>query len=83
VKYVRDVGLSLMRVIIMCELTPCGNCIIHSGPYSEHDAWGQRDTSGTGFRSRVDMGNSTATTDSRNPIECHTCGQVFNPVANE
>ena len=69
----------------MCELTPCGNCIIHSGPYSPVDAWGQRDTSGTGFRGRVSMGNNTTTTttEPRSPIECHTCGQVFNPVPRE
>lgn len=71
----------------MCELTPCGNCIIHSGPYSEHDAWGQRDTFATGGFGRgrgFSQNNTTAAlTTSRNPIECHTCGKVFHPVPRE
>ncbi len=67
----------------MCELTPCGNCIIHSGPYSERDEWGQIDTCSTGRRFGGSSTTTASTTTSRNKIECHTCGQVFTPIPRE
>lgn len=66
---------------IMCHLTPCGNCIIHDGPYNDTNGWGQIDTTST---CRGAVGNTTtATTQSRTLIHCYGCNQIFYPVPRE
>ncbi|HEC66484.1 hypothetical protein LCGC14_1620440 [marine sediment metagenome] len=67
----------------MCHYTPCGNCIVHDGPYSDVNSWGQIDTSTTSRRFGGGLGTATATSRTRTPIQCHNCNTIFHPVSRE
>ncbi len=66
----------------MCHYTPCGNCIIHDGPYSDANPRGQLDTSGTTRRFGGYLSTTTASTQ-RQVVQCHNCNSTFHPVPRE